>query len=322
MCNVKKINIRELLRLNKLKQVRPNHIVLGNRAKSKLGEIDNIFSLSYHPQFNGADELSFTVYKECEGKICRLWDSIVNFKLVWVKEYDEWFQITVQVDDSEKTAKKIITATSLCEAELSQRTITAEINTEDDIAREDYKAPTVFYNVNNTENSLLHRVLGDKCGDYTVKHVDETLNNIQRSFSVDGESVYDFLTGTVAEEIGCLFLFDTNERGIYVYDMKTTCLDCGYRDDSDFITCPECKSTAVHYPYGNDTTILIDKNNLGNSVNLSVDTDSVKNCFNVTGGDDMVNATIKNINPNGSNRIYYFNEDTKADMPKEMIECV
>ncbi len=317
-----KINIRELLRLNKLKQVRPNHIVLGNRAKSKLGEIDNIFSFSYHPQFNGADELSFTVYKECDGKICRLWDSIVNFKLVWVKEYDEWFQITVQVDDSEKTAKKIITATSLCEAELSQRTITAEINTEDDIAREDYKAPTVFYNVNNTENSLLHRVLGDKCGDYTVKHVDETLNNIQRSFSVDGESVYDFLTGTVAEEIGCLFLFDTNERGIYVYDMKTTCLDCGYRDDSDFITCPECKSTAVHYPYGNDTTILIDKNNLGNSVNLSVDTDSVKNCFNVTGGDDMVNATIKNINPNGSNRIYYFNEDTKADMPKEMIEKI
>lgn len=317
-----KINIRELLRLNKLKQVRPNHIVLGNRAKSKLGEIDNIFSLSYHPQFNGADELSFTVYKECDGKICRLWDSIVNFKLVWVKEYDEWFQITVQVDDSEKTAKKIITATSLCEAELSQRTITAEINTEDDIAREDYKAPTVFYNVNNTENSLLHRVLGDKCGDYTVKHVDVTLNNIQRSFSVDGESVYDFLTGTVAEEIGCLFLFDTNERGIYVYDIKTTCLDCGYRDDSDFITCPECKSTAVHYPYGNDTTILIDKNNLGNSVNLSVDTDSVKNCFNVTGGDDMVNATIKNINPNGSNRIYYFNEDTKADMPQKMIEKI
>ena len=322
MCNVNKINIRELLRLNKLKQVRPNHIVLGNRAKSKLGEIDNIFSLSYHPQFNGADELSFTVYKECDGKICRLWDSIVNFKLVWVKEYDEWFQITVQVDDSEKTAKKIITATSLCEAELSQRTITAEINTEDDIAREDYKAPTVFYNVNNTENSLLHRVLGDKCGDYTVKHVDVTLNNIQRSFSVDGESVYDFLTGTVAEEIGCLFLFDTNERGIYVYDIKTTCLDCGYRDDSDFITCPECKSTAVHYPYGNDTTILIEKNNLGNSVNLSVDTDSVKNCFNVTGGDDMVNATIKNINPNGSNRIYYFNEDTKADMPQKMIEKI
>lgn len=317
-----KINIRELMRLNKLKQVRPLHIILGNRAKSKFGEIDNVFSLSCHPQFNGADELSFTVYKECDGKICRLWDSIVNFKLIWVKEYDEWFQITVQVDDGEKTAKKIITAVSLCEAELSQRTITAEINTEDDIAREDYKAPTVFYNINNTENSLLHRILRDKCGDYTVKHVDATLNNIQRSFSVDGESVYDFLTGTVAEEIGCLFLFDTNERGIYVYDMKTTCLECGYRDDSDFITCPECKGTAVHYPYGNDTTIFIDKNNLGNSVSLSVDTDTVKNCFDITGGDEMVNATIKNINPNGSSRIYYFNEDTKADMPKEMLEKI
>lgn len=320
---MQKINIKNLLRFGKTKEVRPLHFILANRGQQKFGEIDNIFSVNYHPQLKTADELSFVVYKEADGKKCRLWDELIQFRLIWVKEYNEWFEITVEVDESDKVTKKLITATPLPAAELSQINMNStEINTEADIARTDYMQPTIFYNPDMPNASLLHRVL-EKAPNYTIKHVDTTLQNIQRAFTIDNSTtIYDFLTNTLSQEIGCLFLFDSNERGIYVYDMETTCLDCGHRDDTDFSVCPECGGTQLHLPYGFDTAILIDKNNLGSGIQLTVNTDAIKNCFRITGGDEIVNATIRNINPNGTDCFYYFNEDTRKDMPDELVDKI
>ena len=113
--------------------IRPLHIILGNRNLEKFGEIINIpaDSITYHPQFNVVDELSFNVYKEKNDNVENLWDKIVDFKTIYVKEYDEWFEITVGTDESEKNTKKLVTAKSLCEAELGQVILhDIEINTE------------------------------------------------------------------------------------------------------------------------------------------------------------------------------------------------
>ena len=59
---MQKINIKSLLRMQKTGQtIRPLHIILGNRNLEKFGEIVNIpaDSITYHPQFNAVDELSF-----------------------------------------------------------------------------------------------------------------------------------------------------------------------------------------------------------------------------------------------------------------------
>ena len=318
---MQKINVKNLLRMQKTGQgIRPLHIILGNRNLEKFGEIINIpaDSITYHPQFNAVDELSFNVYKEKNGEIENLWDKIVDFKTIYVKEYDEWFEITVGTDESEKNTKKLITAKSLCEAELGQIILhDIEINTEDDIAREEYTEPTIFYNPDKKDSSLLNRIF-EKVPGYTITHVDETLLKIQRSFSIDGTNIYDFLTSTLSQEIGCIFLFDSNTRSVYVYDMETCCLDCGYRSEDAFTVCPECGGIILHEPYGKDTSIFVDKNNLGSDIQLTSETDSVKNCFRVIGGDDLINATLKNINPNGSNYIYYFGQDILSDMPDEL----
>ena len=207
---MQKINVRNLLRIQKTGQtIRPLHIILGNRNLEKFGEIVNIpaDSITYHPQFNAVDELSFNVYNEQNGEIERLWDKIIDFKTVYVKEYNEWFEITASIDESEINTKKVITAKSLCEAELGQVILhDVEINTEDDITREEYTEPTIFYNPSKKNCSLLNRIL-EKVPGYTIAHVDETLLNIQRSFSIDGTSVYDFLTTTLSHEIGGIFLF-------------------------------------------------------------------------------------------------------------------
>ncbi len=318
---MKKINIKNLLRLGLHNEVRPIHLVLGNRQQDKLGEINNVFSINYHPQLQ-TSELSFTVYKTVNGEECHLWDEIIPRRLLWVKEYDEWFEIYVDIDDSEKVVKKNITATALCQAELSNINIDgAEINTEADIARDDYISST-FYNPDNKKASILDRLL-EKVPNYTIKHVDETLWKLWRAFSVsEGTNIYDYLTGTVQEEIGCLFIFDSNERGVYVYDMQTTCLDCGHRDEGEWLVCPKCGNKILHMPYGQDTTILVSKENLGQDIQLTSNANEVKNCFRITGGDEYINAAIINANPNGTNVIYEFDDDTRKDMPDELVEKI
>lgn len=319
---MQKINVNSLLRLSTNNQVRELQIILGNKNLNKLGEINNVdySSASVSHKLMSSDDFSFVIYKNqnINGNEvnCSLWDDIDDLKLIYVKEYNEWFQIQVTPDDSEVITKKTITATSLCEAELSQIIIEGtEINTSDDPNVGTEANATTFYNAEDTSHSLLHRIL-EKAPHYTIAHVDETLMHIQRSFSIDGTSIYDFMTGTLTDEFGCLFLFDTNTRSIYVYDMETACLgdDCGYRSEDDFAVCPKCGGTIVHKAYGTDTNIFIDKTNLGENIQLTSDIDSVKNCFKVSGGDDNINAAIRQANPNGTNYFYYFNETTRKDM--------
>ena len=297
-------------------------LVLSSRGYEHYGQINNVKrdSVVCKRNMNAADELSFEVCKTLDGVDERLWNKITDLKLVWVKELDEYFEINVKLDDSISPVKTI-TATSLCEAELSQVNLYGiEINTEADIERDDYVI-TKFYDYKNPKASLLHRVL-DKVPQYSIKHVDASLKDLQRSFSIDGTDIYGWLTGECEEQFNCLFLFDTTDRSISVYDLYTVCNneDCKHRGEFNDI-CPECGSTDLKY-YGEDTTILIDKENLTDSVSFETNVGSIKNCFKLEAGDDDMTAAIRNINPNGTDYIYYISEEQKEDMPDELVEKI
>lgn len=301
--------------MNKL--IQDYHFVLSNRNMTHYGEIQNVDpdSININTHFNSADELSFTVYKELDDKKCRLWDKIVDLKLVYVVELDEYFQIECPVDDADAITKTIA-GTSLCEAELSQININgAYINTEEDIGRDDY-IPTVFCNPTKPAGSLLHRVL-KSAPHYKIGHVDESLKNLQRTFTIDGTSIYDFFTGECAEQFNCIFIFDTTTRTINVYDLYTVCNKCGHRGEYND-TCPECGSTDLKY-YGEDTTITVSKSNLTDDISYSTDVDSIKNCFKLEAGDDDMTATIINNNPNGSAYIWVISDFQKEDMSSELV---
>lgn len=295
-------------------------IILSTKYHKHLGTINNIDNDSIECSFNlnSAQEISFDVYKKFDGKVCELWDSIVDLKYIYVPDYKEYYEISISTNEDNKTIKHV-TATSACEAELSTRKLrNFECNTETDIARDDY-VPTVFYNGDNPEASLLHRVLKDKCPDYSIGHVDSSLMQIQRIFSADDIDIYSFLTSTVAEEIECLFIFDSMNRTISAYDLKNVCKDCGART-SDII-CPSCNSTNLSY-FGEDTGIFISKDNFANMITVEGDSDNIFNCLRVEGGDDLVTATVANINPNGSNYIYNFSQLMLEDMPDELVEKI
>jgi hypothetical protein len=307
-------------------------IVLCTRDKRKLGQLTGIKNVQHNSNLNSPAEMSFSVskhdllkfngnidfdihrYKEVRNEV---WKQIVDLKLIWIKELDKYFEIKVSLSDSAQGVTKTITATHLCEAELSQLLLeNIEINSEADILRDDYEV-TTFVNFDNPKASMLHRVLKDKAPHYKIKHVDASLRKLQRTFSISGTSIYDFLVGECAEQFNCLFVFDSADRSISAYDLMAVCQDCGKRHE-DYDICPECGSKNIKY-FGTDTTILVDKNNLTDDIQCEVDVDSIKNCFKLVAGDDLMTATIRTLNQNGSDYIYYFSEMQREDMPEELV---
>lgn len=304
--------------MENIPSVQDYHIILSTRNMTHLGEIQNIDqeSISINENFNSANELSFTVYKQLGEQKCKLWDKIVDLKLVYIAERNEYFQIECPITDSDATYK-VVTGTSLCEAELGQINLNGVyINTEEDIARDDY-IPTIFCDPTKPAGSLLHRVL-KSAPHYTIGHVDDSLKNLQRTFSIDGASIYDFFTGDCAEQFNCIFLFDTPTRTINVYDLYTVCNKCGYRGEYNDV-CPKCGNDDLKY-YGEDTTIAVSKDNLTDEISYSTDVDSIKNYFKLTAGDDDMTAAVINNNPAGTAYITVISDFQKEDMSTELID--
>ena len=307
----------------------PPTIILANRNGNKLGQLKvNTESIELSDKFNDASEFSFTINKYIDDELTYLWDKVIDFKLVYCKEWDEWFEIKVELDESTETIKTVF-CTQLGQAELSQIMLyNIEINTEEDIKRDDYDEdyPTLFYRDDHTEASLLHRLLKDKAPHYSIVHVDSTIANEQRTFSFDSTSIYDAFQ-EVAEEIGCLFVYhsylDENKilrRTIAVYDLQQYCSDCKHRGEFTDI-CPKCGSQNIISGYGEDTGIFVSNIELATEgIELVTDTDSVKNCFKLEAGDDLMTATVRNCNPNGTDYIWYFSDAMKEDMSDELVE--
>ena len=325
------------------------------------GGITNVSGLTYKNNFNDANEISFKIHKFNNGIRHPLWDQLVDFRIIYIPELKERFQIAVSVNEEDPDdLSKSVTGTALCESELSNINLHGvQINTETDMTNDlyDENFPTVLYRDPDdydsednlkiwakskydylkdktaypttasviarkkyilTHASLLHRVL-EKAPHYSIAHVDSTPRELStvHEFTFDGTDTLSALKNDIAEAYHCLFSFNSEQRTISVYDLYSTCTACKYR--GDFLdTCPECGSTKVINKYGEDTNVLINSTNLTKSITLESNQDSLKNCFYVTGADDLMNTTIRNINPNGSQYIYYFSDDVLSDMPDNL----
>ena len=178
-------------------------------------------------------------------------------------------------------------------------------------------------NEDKPKGSLLNRLLNDKVPHYRIVHVDDSIKNLQRTFSFNNTSIYDAFQ-EIAEEIHCLFIFRVYKenniliRTISVYDLESKCTECGYR--GEFVgRCPKCNSDIINEGYGKDTTIFVSKENLSENISYSTDVDSVKNCFKLESGDADMDAAIINCNPSGSDYLQYITDAEKEDMSEELV---
>lgn len=307
------------IKFDNTNNVIPPRLILANRNGNRICKIP-AYEISITENFGSYFEIAFKVDKYNGSVPFKYWDDLKDFKLAYSFEYDTWFELYVEKVD-EGILTKNVSGVSLCEAELAQISVNGiEINTEDDIEREDYK-PSVIYS-DDKDCSVLDKLL-EKAPHYSIGYVATTIKNIQRTFEFDGTTIYDAFN-QIAEEVHCLFVYDSGmsqdgkpKRTISVYDIESYCVECGNREEF-YGTCPKCGSTNIIPGYGEDTNILISSENLSDNITFTTDNGAVKNCFKLEAGDELMTATIRSCNPNGSDYIWYIPEDTRTDMSDEL----
>ena len=312
--------------MNRLYELDVNNVlimptfVLCHANQTPIDTISYVEEFHFKNQENNAWEINFSLRRITNGELNPLYEELEDFKLIYLPEWGKYYQIQVAEKDSAEGLVKNVTGIHLCEAELSQLMLyDIEINTEND-ALMDENSRTVIYNPDNPKQSLLHRILNDKGINYSVKYVSPSISGLTRSFSINGQSIDDFLRNTLSEELNCIVKYDSTDRTISLYDTLKICQnpDCKHRGDYMGDVCPKCGSTDIRVEYGYDTGIVIAANNLAQEINIETNKDEVKTCFRITGGDDMITASVRSVNPNGSQYIYNFSNEMLADMPEAL----
>ena len=229
----------------------PN-IIICNRNFKYIASVGKTSSLKYTNKINEPDEISFLINKTLNEKELNAYDLLDNFTVVYVEDIG-YFEIYVSEDENENGIYKNVSGKELPYAELDNINVNLEINTEDDVARDDYDAkfPTIFYRNPNDcnkyswddtgyetnekrmqilkESSLMHRIL-TYLPHYSIGHVDETLYYVNSTYSWSSQKALSVLN-EIAEEVGCIFTFEVGiENGqpirkINAYDKKY-CKSC------------------------------------------------------------------------------------------------
>lgn len=341
----------QVIRFNKLTgQLEKPTLLLKTRGGKILGELQYTnLSLSFVGK--GLNKLSFDVHKIVNGKECKCWDKLIDLCIIDYAGYGQ-FECHPTTDDSDETIKGC-TCESL-ETELGQHTIRdMHINDEDAIIygrkvdndNLDFDGsgkfiPTVLYDKDDEDHSLLNRVLKEKAPHWTIGYVSPKFavngyvydaDQIQRTFTISNSSPYDFFDNEVSKEFGCIFTYDTYNRKVNcynledcVYDKTTSKIIDGYYLDGIYYD--ENNNEIMNISnlghcdgIGEDTSIFLSKSKLANLFSLDSDVGSIKNCFYVSGGDDEITKIVAAANVTGNNYIYLFGNFQYDDMSDELV---
>ena len=247
-------------------------IYIAKKDKTFLGAVSIYDDLSLTFNLNAFQTASFKIFRDINGKKQKHYDDFQEDRLIMIQGIS-WYKIHVETNIENTGISKSITANSLECTLCNKRLVDFQVNS-DDFEDEKY-ARTIFYNPTDLNKSLLHRVL-NVAPNWSVGHVDQSIANKQRTFDIDDSDVYSFLINDVSEVFNCLFIFDTFNMTVNAYDLDN---------------------------YGDDTNIFVSMDNLAQSMEETIDENSIITCYRVVGGD---NVEVAEINPNGTNKIYNF----------------
>lgn len=263
------------------------HVYLCNVDKSYIGELIAI-DLSPTIKWNTYNEVSFKVprmYNDIitgETFVNPYYDRVESLRLVCIDTLGFFEMESIEFEYDGLSEYKSVTAHSY-EVILGQKFLNRfKINTGDNddyavgLGAEASEMPEPVYtyipDVTKKSHSLLDVVLAQKHVNWNIGHVDPVFAEAKkiRKYDVDGESVYDFLTDTVANTVKGVFEFDTFTNTINLYEEETV---------------------------SQDTDIFIDKENLLKNVSVDYDVNDIKTNLRVNGSSD--NAAIRRINLGG-----------------------
>lgn len=242
--------------------------ILCKSNKERIGSI-NCTNKNITLKFNSIDEIQFNTYLYIDGEKNQYYDDINIMKGILLPDIG-FYTITSVDITSEGTNfeyKSVIAKSSECLlAQKYLETFSINYGTTESIDN------VRFYDIGDKEHSLLHMILA-KSPNWEVGNIDIGLETMERSFQIDRQDIYSFLTVDVAEAFGCIFVFDTINNRINIYKEEN---------------------------YSKDTNVYISYNNLIKSASVSYSDSNIKTCLTLIGSDDL---NIREINL-GYNRIF------------------
>lgn len=292
-------------------------------------------------KFNAYSELSFEVsrmYNDVisgKTKVNPYYDKIEALRLIYLEGF-AYFEIQTPelVSDGIKEAKNITAYSS--EYTLSQKYLekfyvnTGEIDSIEVLyaerkygkANKDTVRPVKFYDPSCKELSLLHLVF-EKIYGWTITYVDPSLQTLSRTFSIDRQSVYDFLMNEVCKEFNCYIVFDTIKNEVKFYAESLTQKFMGDGMTNTFTLVPAFESLGsvsvngfktTKYGYSNitgqlvledapannviievvdgslstwETDVFVTFDNLSQEIKITYDADDIKTQLTVSGADEL-----------------------------------
>lgn len=318
-------------------------IFLCETNKERICELET-FNTNGTFKFNSYSELSFEVGRVYNNiingntTVNPYYDKIEAFRLISIEGFGYFELQGPELSGDGIQEKKVCNAYSL-EYTLSQKYLedfyinTGEIGSVEVTYAEDYNnghiIPVTLYNPSNTKLSLLHLALEKVYGNWTIGHVDSSLQTLSRQFEVDRESIYDFLMNEVCKKFNCYITFDTINNTINLYAESLTSKFIGDGSTNTFTISPPFseigtvsvggyKTTRWNYDtYAGvltledapesgayievidgaltkwETDVFVSFDNLSQEMNINYDADSIKTQLNITFGD---NNNIREVN--------------------------
>lgn len=345
MAKKPKRQLRKLFNVDDNKQLIPLTMVLCHADKRFIDTLYPISNFKFSFPSNGTPEISLDVPAYIEGEINPLYSEVTDFKLIYIPEWQRYYQIGVSETENDSGNTKNITGIHLSEAELGQLTLNdIGINDDSDILRDDYKvAPIWSEDSDKQPNTVLGRIMHDKGGNYKIGYVSPSLQSLVRTFTVDGTTIIDWLRGDFSEELDCVVECDSVNDEINIYDTLRHCnykatkegeetKEGQHRWATNERVCPRCAelkqqgytivtSDVFEPDYGEFTDIIVTTDNIAESLQFNTDKDAVKTCFRIKAGDDLTTAAAISTNA-GSEYIYNFSDEFLNDMPEELKKAL
>ena len=290
--------------IQRLRDLQDAHREAKKSAEDELESINDLVKQGYEAQ---TDALS---------KLIEKYKKLKDSELEAYRYQKEIAEKTKQI----ASLQKQLTAYTGNNSEESRATI-QKLKVELENAKSDLKDTQYEKFISDTED-----MLDDLMSDYQ-EFIDEKINDTNTIL----DSIKELLGGNdgIIATLKSLDSSLTNTTKDQI-DSSTTNGGDGGQGAKDYVNntvtndrkCPECGSTNYNGAYGEDTSIYVSKENLSTSASIESSEDSLKNCFYIVGGDDLMSSAVAIANPSGTNYIINFSDEMYENMPSDLVEKI
>lgn len=230
---------------------------LGGKA---IGTIPGVHNLTINIKYSEPSELSFDVPSKIDGEDNHIYKDISGHKIIYTNHYGVYEIISPETESDGISETKHVTGYS-CEKTLEYKKFFIEEGTFN------------FWNPVEPADTVLGRILEIAIG-WSAGYVSPSLIGRYRTFDSYDDYLLSFVYNRAPEKYRCVFVFDTYQRTINVYDA-----------DEEVSNLP----------------IYLDFDNLLESVSVSEKSDELVTAIRPYGADEL---DIRAVNPIGTNWIY------------------